>query len=58
MKYILYSNKYEIIFVSKSEKNIQKVKEIIKDDRVLFFQNDITDEVECQILLNESLINF
>lgn len=58
MKYILDSNKYEIIFVSKSEKNIQKVKEIIKDDRVLFFQNDITDEVECQILLNESLINF
>lgn len=48
LKYLLDSNKYEIISVSKGEKNIQKAKECIIDDRVLFLQNDITDEVECK----------
>jgi len=48
LKYLLDSNKYEIISVSKGEKNIQKAKENIKDDRVLFLQNDITQEIECK----------
>ena len=48
LKYLLDSNKYEIISVSKGEKNIQKAKENIKDDRVLFLQNDITEEIECK----------
>lgn len=48
LKYLLDSNKYEIISVSKGEKNIQTAKESLKDDNVLFLQRDITNESECQ----------
>lgn len=52
LKYLLDSNKYEIISVSKGEKNIQIAKENLKNDRVLFLQNDITNELECQKIYN------
>ena len=45
LKYLLDSNKYEIISVSKGEKNIQTAKESLKDDNVLFLQRDITNEI-------------
>ena len=48
LKYLLESNKYEIISVSKGEKNIQISKENLKNDTVLFLQSDITNESECQ----------
>ena len=48
LKYLLDCNKYEIISVSKGEKNIQTAKESLKDVNVLFLQSDITNESECQ----------
>lgn len=50
LKYLLNSDKYIIISVSKGEKNIQLAKEDLKtsNDNVVFLQNDITKESECQ----------
>jgi NAD(P)-dependent dehydrogenase (short-subunit alcohol dehydrogenase family) len=54
LKYLLNSNKYTIISVSKSKKNIQLAKEDLKDDsdKILFLQNDITKESECEKIYN------
>ena len=50
LKYLLDSDNYTIISVSKGEKNIQTAKENLKElsDRILFLQNDITNEIECE----------
>ena len=48
LRYLLDSNKYILISVSKGEKNIQTAKEKLKYDNVLFLKNDITNELECQ----------
>jgi len=50
LKYLLDSDKYTIISISKGENNIRLAKEKlgINSDKILFLQNDITKEIECE----------
>lgn len=55
VEYLLKQDNYEIIYISKTNKNISLAKEKLGDnaDKVLFLQGDIRKEEDCKRLYNE-----